>query len=420
MSLLLDRITRPAGAGSGPQSSGSLAWSGAFAAMRAAGASLVLVLAPVVLAWVAVPNRSGWFAASRVGFAAWLLAHGGAVAVPPDGRIGLLPLGLTLVPAATCWLAARRLSRVLDPKADAVAAGVSRARPARLPTPALAGFVAGYTAVAGLLVLVCLADAAAPVRPDPVTALPGAALVAGLAGLWGAVSYRAGGARAGLVLLGDRLPEWARRGLSLGSVAVAGLLGCAALALAAAVAVRFGQVLQVHRALDPGVAGTVALVALQVAYLPTFMVWTAAFLAGPGFSVGLATSVTPQATVLGPLPALPLLGALPAPGAQPRWLALSVLLPVLCGAVSGVLAARRRPAATIISLSGDGALAAAGAGLLVTVLCRLAAGPAGPGRLELTGPVPWAVGAVVAVEVLIGAWLGTALWRAAEVVAGDR
>lgn len=420
MSLLLERIGRPSTSGAGPQSSGGLAWSGAFAAMRAAAASLVVVLAPVVLAWVGVPNRADWFAATRIAISAWLLAHGGAIGVPPDGRIGLLPLGLTLVPAATCWLATRRLSRVLDPKADAVAAGVSRARPARLPTPALVGFVAGYTGVAGLLCLVCLADAAAPVRPDPLTALPGAALVAALAGVWGAAAYRAGGARAGVVLLLDRLPEWARRGLSLGSVAVLALLGCAAVALAVAVATRSGQVLQVHRALRPGVSGTVALLALQAAYLPTLVVWTAAFLAGPGFAVGVATSVTPQAVVLGPLPALPLLGALPAPGRQPTWLALAVLVPVLCGAVSGVVAARRRPSATLLSLAGDGALGAVAAGLLVTVLSRLAAGPAGPGRLEVTGPVPWAVGAVVVGEVLVGAWLGTALWRAAEVVAGDR
>ena len=97
------------------------------AAAQAAGASLVAVLAPVVLAWVVDSGGHGtWVQAVRLALALWLLAqHGGLVV--DGGHVGLVPLGLSLFPLAACWFGGRRLARVLDPRAEAIAAS-SRCR----------------------------------------------------------------------------------------------------------------------------------------------------------------------------------------------------------------------------------------------------------------------------------------------------
>jgi hypothetical protein len=57
--------------------------------------------------------------------------HGGLAV--DGGHVGLVPLGLTIAPLAACWLGGRRLSRMLDPRAEAIAAGATRAAPAWPP-----------------------------------------------------------------------------------------------------------------------------------------------------------------------------------------------------------------------------------------------------------------------------------------------
>jgi hypothetical protein len=109
------------------------------------------------------------------------------------------------------------------------------------------------------------------------------------------------------------------------------------------------------------------------------------------------------------------LGALPQPGQQPPWTTALVLVPVLAGVVAGAAAVRSRPGALPMEFAADcaGLAAVAGAGFLL--LAWLSGGPAGPGRLAVTGPVPWLAGTVLAGECLAGALLATAVglaWRA--------
>jgi len=411
MSALLDRVARIPSAGSGePTPSPVLA--GGFAAVQAASASLVVVLAPVVAGWVTSGSRATWFQAVQIGLDTWLLAHHASI-VLPGGTVGLFPIGLAAVALTTCWLAGRRLARVLDPKAAAIEAGVSRARPARVPVRALAGFVACY-ALLGLLAGLVAASPAA--RPLATQAVLGCGLTAAIAGTAGAAAYRAGGLRAGLEALFEavRLPPSGRRWLRLGALALAVLLAAALLLTAGAVVAGSERVLGLHRALATGAWGGAVLVGLQVAVLPNLVVWAGAFLAGPGFAVGAGTMVTPQETVLGPLPALPVLGALPAPGPQPRWATLVVLVPVLAGAVAGAAAVRARRQATPWGLAADCAGLALAAGTGFGLLAWLSGGPAGPGRLEVTGPVPWLAAGVLAAECGAGALVAVAAglaWR---------
>src|SRR4051812_13736871 len=94
----------------------------AAVACQAAAASLVVVLAPVVLAWVVDSDGKGtWLQAVRLSLAVWLLAQHGGLAVD-GGHVGIVPLGLTIAPLAALWLGGRRVAPLLDPPPDAPAA----------------------------------------------------------------------------------------------------------------------------------------------------------------------------------------------------------------------------------------------------------------------------------------------------------
>src|SRR4051794_4545857 len=107
----------------------------AAVACQAAAASLLAVLAAVVLAWVVDSDGKGtWLQAVRLSVAVWLLAQHGGLAVD-GGHVGIVPLGLTIAPLAACWLGGRRVARLLDPRADAIAAGAPPAPPPWPPPP---------------------------------------------------------------------------------------------------------------------------------------------------------------------------------------------------------------------------------------------------------------------------------------------
>jgi hypothetical protein len=74
------------------------------------------------------------------------------------------------------------------------------------------------------------------------------------------------------------------------------------------------RVAALHEALQPGVAGGIALLLLQLGFAPNALVWSASYALGSGFSLGAGSVVAPAATELGILPGIPLLGALPSPG----------------------------------------------------------------------------------------------------------
>ncbi|HVN11733.1 MAG TPA: DUF6350 family protein [Kineosporiaceae bacterium] len=388
----------------------------AAAAGQAAAASLVAVLAPVVLAWVVDSDGRGtWLQAVRLSLALWLLAQHGGIAVA-GGHVGLVPLGLTLAPLAACWFGGRRLSRLLDPRAEAYAAGASRAGPTWPPAVALASFAATY----------CLAVAAAALVADMPGAHPiglqaviGGAVVASASGTLGAASYRYGGVGAGLHHLRRILPapavRWSRPALA----ALVVQLLAAAVVLIVMIGAGRDRVLALHRALEPGVAGGAVLALGQILLLPNLVVWTAAALAGTGFAVGSASWITLASAQLGPLPAVPVLGALPGAGPMPRIAMALLVVPVSAGVVGGVLLVRAGPGAgawgtgwraVAADVGGVGGLVAASS----TALAWLSGGPAGPGNLAVTGPEPIWTGAAVGAEVAVGVALalaGAATWR---------
>ena len=376
---------------------------GALAAVQSVVGSLLCVVGPVVGIWIA-STRTGatWPEVVRVAADAWLLAHHTPLAVT-GGHLSIVPLGLSLLPAAWCWTAGRRM---------ALALGLHRgsAVPARAGLRALTSFTVVYALLAAVTAFV----AAAPVaRPGAGRALLGAAVLAVVAaGLSLMRSARGPGRKHPWTAVADRVrvPAVVRRMLPAAGVALAGWLAAAAFALAIALGLGWEQVLAAHRALDPGPVGGLGLVLAQVALAPNLVLWTGSWLAGPGIAVGTGTTVTPWTSELGAVPALPVLGALPT-GDLPGALAMVLLVPVAAGALGGVLVARRHRVEGWLELLRDAAVAGVLAGAAGWALAALAAGAAGPGRMAEVGPSGWQVGLALAAEVAVGCAAGMAATR---------
>ncbi len=129
----------------------------------------------------------------------------------------------------------------------------------------------------------------------------------------------------------------------------------------------------------------------------------------PGFAIGAGSQVSPLGTVLGPIPSLPVLGALPTGEMQYGFLGLAV--PIVIAFLAGALLAPRitrdlasaSPLRDLVITALVGGLAG---GLLVAGLCAASAGSVGAGRLLVVGPDPLLVGAIAAVEFAFGCVLG--------------
>jgi hypothetical protein len=401
MSTLLGRNSHESPTGS-REAPPSVLGAALLAATQAAVASLAVVLAPVVGTWIATAHGSATLAGiARLSVDLWVLAQHGGIVVA-DGHVGIVPLGLSLVPLTACWFAGRRLARALDPRAS------SRAAPAFPPLRALIVFIAGYALLAGLAaVLVGTSQA----RPIPGQVFAGAAVVAGAGGGLGVAGYRFGSARGGLQgalrLLPGRLSAWLRPA----AVALGIQLGAAAGLVTGLLLTHRSQVAALHRALQPDAVGGVVLALAQLLLLPNLVLWAAAVIAGPGIAIGAGTSITTSFVELGPLPAFPVLGALPNPGPVPAAVGALLCIPVLAGAVAGVLVVRSTRGLAWWWSVLDGLGTAAVAGVVFTGLAWLSGGPAGPGRLARTGPVAWQAGAAFAIEVAAGALLAVVLVR---------
>lgn len=363
---------------------------GVLAAAWAAGAGLVALGIPLLLAW-ATDSRSGSgaAAATRSVGQLWLLAHGTSLSVP-GGQVGLTPLGLTLLPLALLHRAGRHGARTV--RASRLAEGGQLLLAIAVP----------YALLCAVAAPLCATD---DVRPAPVQAVL-AGLVVALVGAGSGVLREA---RLGVVLM-SRLPARAQELLRATAVVLGVLVAAGALLAAVSLLQHAGRASALAAATDPGLLGGVVLLAVSLACIPNAALWGSAWLAGPGFAVGAGTSVGPFGTSLGAVPAVPLLAALPTAEA-PTWLAvLALAVPVLAGGAGGWLVVRR-----VAGGPGRAALEALAlgpcVGVAAGVLAWVSGGPLGGARMADVGPSPWRVGLAVALEVGLAAGATGAAWR---------
>jgi Family of unknown function (DUF6350) len=381
--------TRASNAGTSPESPGSarpLIATGAIAAVAAALAGLALLTLIVLVGWIAAPHEGvGLTGVLRTAALLWLIGHHVGFALPGAGRIGMLPLGLVLLPGALLWRAGRWVVR---------AGGVSRLRHVGYAALALA---LPYGLIAGVLALASRSAREAPSAPQAVICGFLLALVAG--GL--------GGARA--------LAPWAQLTRLLPDRPRSVIIGMTgALLGAVSLGTHLGEFATLSRSLEPGAIGSVLLLVTQLAYLPNAILWAIAYTLGPGFAFGAGTLVTPTGASLGQLPAFPLLAALP-PGVHgtPAWLTFIVLaLPYAAGCAAGLLLVRAAPTPALEAAPLWGLACGAAAGGVLGILSAFSGGPLGDGRLAAVGPSGWQVGAVAALEIGVASAVtaGVANW----------
>jgi Family of unknown function (DUF6350) len=384
-------------AGQGPGGTGRpLAVTGAIAAVAAAAAGLAVLILVVLVGWIAAPHAGlGLTGVLRSAALLWLIGHHVGFALQGTGRIGMLPLGLVLLPGALLWRAGRWVVR---------AGGVIRLRHVAMAATALA---VPYALLAGVLALASRSAQAAPSVPQAVVCGFLLALVAG--GL--------GGARA--------LAPWAQltrllpdrsRSVIIGIVGALAVLAVGGAVLAgASLATHLGVYATLSQSLAPGAIGSVLLLVTQIAYVPNAIIWAIAFTLGPGFAFGAGTTVAPTGAALGQLPAFPLLAALPQGmhAGTPPWLTVIVLaLPYLAGCAAGLLLVRAAPTPAMEAAPLWGLACGASAGVVLAILAAFSGGPLGNGRLAAVGPSGWQVGAIAALEIGISSAVtaGIANW----------
>jgi hypothetical protein len=269
-------------------------------------ASWILCAGVTVLGWLAAePGSLG--DALRVGTLLWLLSNGVGV------RLGNIPV--TLVPWGATAVIAFMISRFA-----ALSARNVRAHQTNGP-----GLISVVTVAAYLLCV--LVGAMLWGEPWQAPARWAVVIAVLLVAAWWGSSRSLGISRV-------EMPRRARAIIRAVLAAQLAMLTAGAAVLVTALWTHLKQVETLHQALQPGVAGGIALLLLQLAFVPNALIWSAAYALGSGFSFGAGSVIAPAATQLGMVPGIPLLGALPSSGpgdlTQLWWLA--------AGAVAGASA----------------------------------------------------------------------------------
>ena len=369
-----------------------------FATLWAALLSYLPVAAVIGLART-LEGSGGLGGAAGAGLAGWLLGHGVPLGTS-IGPLGLPPLLLTLLIA---W----RLNRAGLHVTRAIGARRSGSSRDALLVAATVGF--WYAALGALSAMLVNG-------PGHTVATSRATLNFLVIGVAGALigSLRSTDT---LVVLARRIPPVLRHGLRTGAVAALLVVAAGAAFTGLSVAFGAGQAADMIAAYRTGVAGQAGITLVSLAYGANGAVWAAAYLLGPGFSLGADTSVRITEVTVGPLPTLPLLAGLP-DGPMGAAGAALLAVPVVAGMFAGWLLSRRlagQPDSAGRAWSlvlGSAMLAGPVAGLVLGALARISGGPLGDGRMAQVGPVPWQVALVGAAVVAASAVIGAAAGRA--------
>lgn len=345
----------------------TLAGAAALAALGAVVGGLLVVMVLALAGWyLAEAGAYGsTTSALLVAVQVWLLGHGATLSIG-GVPFGLVPLAVTLGQGLLLHRLARRAGRTARPGAD------DRTL-----------LQAGTVLVGVYLVLVttlCVLGGGGPVSASIPRAVLGSLLLAALVGPLGLAQ--------GTGRLGDlreRVPGWVRSVAHGAAVSVGGVLAAAALLLVVALGFGFNDAMAVLAGLRLSGSDEIAYAGATLLLVPNAVLLSAAYLLGPGFAVGTGTVVSPTVVALGPVPAFPLLAALPSDGPAPSWVVGVLVVPVLAAALGAARAQLAYGVAARDSAALRGFGAGALAGVLLTVLCWLAGGPVGDGRLADVG-----------------------------------
>lgn len=371
---------------------------GAIAACAAAASGLAVLTTLAAIGWVTAPHvgfGSGLSGVLQTVGVLWLVAHHVQLSVHGVGTIGLLPLGLPLLPGLLLVKAGGWMVH---------AAGVRRLRHVGYAALAMAG---PYATLSGAVAVASRTPKASPSLWQAVVA--GFILAFAAGGLGAARGLAPWRKLAGLVA-----PR--PRSVILGVLATTAVLAAAGAVLAGgSLATHLSDYRAASDALSPGPGGAAVLLLAQLSYLPNAIIWSVAYSLGPGFGFGVGTMVAPTGSALGALPAFPMLAGLPAGvhAGVPPALAFAVLAaPYAAGVLGGLVTVRVAPTPQLEAAPLWGFVAGGICGLLTGLAAAFSGGPLGSGRLASVGPSGWQTSVVAILEVGVTAAVaaGAANW----------
>lgn len=398
---------------------------GAVELGQAAVLSALLIFLPLIGVWFADGFTDRNFASlARLGGQGWLLIHGvpltlnfpaGTLATgATSGVLSLFPLGLTLIPFFLSWRAGRRLARA------SYADQLWQAMLGALGTYAILGGVAAYFSANEDVSISVAAGALIPLVSAGLGIFVGARREAGS---W-------------VRLIGMDLTDWISRTsqhsrwagsyvwavVRAGAVGVTAALGFSALLVAVALAMSWAEIVTVYQYLDAGIVGSAVLTVVELGLVPNFMGWALGWTSGAGFSIGTGSLISPLETTVGPLPAVPVLAALPAGGGE--YAIAALILPVIAGFLAGwwflregenhfdewlSLKIRARWFTAPVSTLLLGVFVGLVSGILAAGAVLISGGSAGIGRFVDVGADPLWTGLWIAAEVAVGVVVGYAV-----------
>jgi hypothetical protein len=379
--------------------------------------SLGVVLVPLSLVWLLENNSDvDWLVAFRAAADFWLLSHGTGLVVPEGEILGLLvpAFVVTLVPLGmTIWLARSFYN-----------AG-KRFLAARSLWPGWLGGSLVY-GVAALGISTAAYDSA--IYPVAWQGVFFPTILFLTFQILGSVFGQPDEIFEGDVL--DQSPErdrirgalnslrlklhWSIRSIMgpafrAGTAITVMLLAVSAFTLAVLIAISWIDITRLYESVQVSILGAVVLTIGQLALIPNLVIFGAAWFTGVGFSIGAGSLISPLGSQVGPLPTIPVLGALPVGGLEFGMISIVV---VLLAAFIATLAIRKSADeirfefatawTAAISLGLSIALVTS---LQMALLATIASGSAGPGRLVQVGVSPWLLALVVFVEVGVVATL---------------
>lgn len=215
-----------------------------------------------------------------------------------------------------------------------------------------------------------------------------------------------------------------RPAVRVGLGVIATLVFASSLMITLALGFGWIEVIRLYEELGLSVLGGVMLTLGQLAILPNLIVFGTAWISGVGFSIGTGSYVSPLATQLGPIPALPIFAAIPTGGFD-RGI-LFAMLPILAAFIGTLLVRRfaddmRWEYATRFGAAFSLAILAAITSALVGfVMAALASGAFGPGRFQEVGINLLGFASVLFLQVLIPSFLAGLLVAKPYVDASER
>jgi hypothetical protein len=379
--------------------------------------SLSLVLVPLTLVWFLENNPEvEWLVAFRAAADFWLLSHGTGLVVPEGEILGILvpafvvtlvPLGMTIWLARSFYNAGKRFiaARSLWPGwlggslvYGAAALGISTA------AYDIAIYPIAWQGVFFPTILFLSFQVLGSLFGQPDEIFDGDILDQ---------APERDRVREALSAFRFKL-HWSVRSIMgpafrAGTAITVMLLMVSAFAIAVLVALSWIDVTRLYESVQVSVLGVVVLTIGQLALIPNLIIYGAAWLTGVGFSIGAGSLISPLGSQVGPLPAIPILGALPVGQLEFGMISIAI---VLLAAFIATLAIRKS-ADEIRFEFATAWTAAISLGMSIAfvtasqmgLLALIASGSAGPGRLSQVGVSPWLLAVVVFIEVGVVATL---------------